>query len=176
MAKTGRPRKPAALKVVKGNFKPAQKPSADEKPGKLILALDAPLKPAHLDEDETAIWDQLIPHLSKIGTLQKCDAGSLETYCTQYASLIRNKKALAEHRKAHGSDFYSTDGRHGEVVRTHPAVGIIERAGKQVKSLATEFGMTPASRKGMGYDPNQLFLPLENDDKTPTDPTAGLIG
>lgn len=172
MAKLGRPRKPQALKVVAPNFRGKTQP--EKKPGKAILSQDAPDKPAHLDELEGKIWDQLIPHLIRIGTLQRCDVGSLETYCTQYASLVRNKAALKKHREKHGDDFYSTDGRHGEVVRVHPAVGIIERAGKQIKSLATEFGMTPASRKNMGYDPGQLFLPF-SDEESPHDPTAGLV-
>lgn len=181
MAKRGRPRKPRDLKVIDGNFrkpKPGEKPEDKAKKGQASLPADAPPKPDSLDEAEGKIWDELIPHLNKIGTLQRCDAGSLEAYCTAVATLRRNKKILSDYRaKNQGSDFYTNNSQHGEVIRMHPAVGVIERTTKTIKMLADEFGMTPASRKGMGYDPRQLFLPgLGGGKAEENDPTAALLG
>jgi P27 family predicted phage terminase small subunit len=175
MARTGRPRKSPELKVVKGNFqgKKLAPPESEKSKGKKTLSPDAPERPIHLDDIEGKIWDQLIPHLSLIGTLQKCDLGSLESYCTSYASLIRNKQSLTQHRKKYGSDYFETDGKHGRMIRVHPAVGVIDRAQRLIKMLAVEFGMTPSSRKAMGYDPAQLFLPF--NEKSDDDPTKGLL-
>lgn len=179
MARTGRPRKKADLKVVKGNFAKGISQTAavraDEKRGALVLSADAPPRPDHLDKMEAQIWDKLVTHLEKIGTLQRCDEGQLAAYCGTYARYIRNKKTLEAFReKNEGSDFFTTDGRHGEMIRVHPAIGVIERCEKALKSMATEFGMTPSSRKAMGYDPKQLFLPF-SDDRQKDDPTEGII-
>jgi len=175
MARTGRPRKPKELKVVQGKF--GKSDQDGKKKGQASLAPDAPDKPDSLDDIESQIWDNLIAVLNNIGTLQKCDAGSLESYCTVYASMIRHKNALVKFRKENdGCDFYTTEGKHGLVYKIHPAVGAIERATKIIKALAEEFGMTPASRKGMGYDPKQLMLPgLTGQKETQFDPTKGMI-
>lgn len=175
MAKRGRPRKRPDLKVVKGAFGVNKAIESNAKKGKRSLPPDKPNRPQHLDGVEAQIWDELVVHLNTIGSLQKCDEGTLVAYCSAYARLIRNKQALEKHRKEHGSDFYQTDGRHGIVIRTHPAVGIIEKTEKTIRALAVEFGMTPAGRKGLGYDPAQGILPFNEPVTTnPKDPTSGL--
>ncbi len=176
MAKMGRPPKRGNLKVVKGGFGNKKSKSGSGKKGQPSLPPAAPDLPDHLDALEIKIWDTLVKQLSHIGVLQKFDEGTLSSYCGVYARMIRSKEALNEHRKKHGSDFFATDGRHGEMFRVHPAVGVIERCEKTIKALAIEFGMTPAGRKGLGYDSRQLLLPgLENAEDNKTDPTAGLL-
>lgn len=175
MARRGRPRKQPDLKVVKGAFAVGKQADSEKKKGKPVLAPNKPDRPEHLDQLEAKIWDELVAHLHTIGSLQKCDEGTLVAYCTAYARLIRNKKALEKHRTTHGDDFYETEGRHGLVIRTHPAVGIIEKTEKTIRALAVEFGMTPAGRKGLGFDTIQLSLPLSMpDERNPKDPTSGL--
>lgn len=178
MAKRGRPRKDPKLNVVSGSFKSKQKQdNPDKNKGKLTLPASAPDRPDHLNESEVNIWNALVSHLHSIGSLQKCDEGSLSAYCTAYDTLIRAKETLAKHRKDHGSDFFQTDGRHGEMIRAHPALKVIEANTKILKTLAQEFGMTPAGRKGLGYNPAQPLLPGFED--TPggktKDPFAGLV-
>lgn len=178
MARTGRPRKNPALKVVSGGGRSekARPENPDQKKGRLYLSPETPERPAHLDAMEGKIWDQLVTQLSHIGALRKVDEGTLASYCTAYATIMRAKEALAEHRKKNGSDFFSTDGRHGEMIRVHPAHGIIERNIKIIKTLAVEFGMTPAGRKGLGFNPAQPLLPgLDEEGPLQKDPTAGLF-
>lgn len=162
MARTGRPRKNPALRVVKGNFGPKE---IARKGKREALPSDAPLCPDHLDALEASIWDRLIEHLGRIGTLQRCDEGQLAAYCKVYARYQR-----ADARRADDGDFYETEGRQGRVIRTHPAIGVMERCERILRSLSSEFGMSPASRKAMGYDPKQLALPFDerpgHDDPT----------
>lgn len=177
MARTGRPRKNPGLKVVPLTGKQDKnKPDNPNKAkGKRILAPDAPVRPEHLGTLEAQIWDGLVSHLSQIGSLQKCDEGSLVSYCLAYASVIRSDKALKEHRAKHGSDYFTTEGRHGEMIREHPAVKTIERNAKIIAKFATEFGMTPAGRKGLGFIQSHPLLPgiEEFENQAKNDPTQG---
>lgn len=178
MAKRGRPRKDPKLNVVSGSFKSKTKQdNPDKKKGKLTLPASAPDRPDHLNESECKIWDALVSHLHQIGSLQKCDEGSLSAYCTTYDTLIRAKKSLAKHREKHGDDFFTTDGRHGEMIRVHPALKVIESSTKIIKTLAQEFGMTPAGRKGLGYNPAQPMLPGLDDTSSGSkeDPFKGIL-
>lgn len=162
MSKTGRPPKNPALR--------ASKASSTEQAGKKILLPDAPEKPRGLKGIASEVWDQLIPHLSRIGTLQRCDSLQLELYCKAYA---RYREAELEIENS--GMFYTTEGRQGSHRKLNPAVGVQERASKEMKSLAEQFGMTTASRKNMGYDPSQLFLPFEQKSESVKDPTAALL-
>lgn len=170
MARTGRGEKPPEAKATRGN-NPGTTP---EKSGKLALPPDAPAKPTHLDQIEGKIWDNLVQQLGKLGRLQRFDEGTLAAYCSTYARLIRNKATLEAHREKYQSDFYTTDGKHGEIIRMHPAVGVIERCEKILRQLAVEFGMTPSARKAMGYDIGQLQLPL-GDEQSTDDPSRRLV-
>lgn len=176
MAKRGRPRKRPELKVVKGIFDPKKNIGGkEEKKGKPVLIPEKPNRPPHLDKLEAGIWDELVVHLNKIGSLQKCDEGTLVAYCSVYARLIRSRQELEKHRKKEKSDFYKTESTHGMFLRAHPAISIIEKCEKTIRSLAVEFGMTPAGRKGLGYDPSQPLLPFDEPKNTnPKDPTSGL--
>ncbi|MGB4107756.1 MAG: phage terminase small subunit P27 family [Alphaproteobacteria bacterium] len=169
MARTGRPRKPRSLKVVPGNFPQKGKDEKKNDTGKRVLTLETPEKPKHLNEAEGAIWDRLVTALAKIGTLQKVDEGTLSAYCKVYA---RYQEADQEIRNE--GMFYWTDGRQGRHRKVNPAVGVMERCEQRLKQLATEFGMTPSSRKAMGYDPTQLFLPFDHKPEN-DDPTKGLL-
>jgi len=168
MARTGRGEKSPAAKAGRGN-------QVLEKIGKQTLPPDAPAKPAHLDATEGKIWDTLVQQMGKLGRLQRFDEGTLSAYCSTYARMIRSKETLTIHRDRFKSDFYTTDGKHGEVIRMHPAIGVIERCEKILRQLAVEFGMTPSARKAMGYDVGQLQLPLGDRQETSDDPTRDLI-
>lgn len=157
MAKRGRPpkKKNGDLKVINGNFKTGKGVKKSKLPadrGKHKLPSDAPDKPAWLGDIESEIWDRTIKELHKVGTLQKVDAGSLECYCDAYARKIRAKQQIQDDG---GSEYYETEGRQGRMRRVHPAVQVIQESEKKIKSFATEFGMSPAARKNLGYDPRQ---------------------
>jgi len=170
MAKRGRPRKQPELKVVKGNFA-AAKAAPDKDKGALSLPPDAPEKPAELKGHAAVVWDDIVPKLAVLGVLQKVDRGQILAYCKASARIAEAEAEIDENGM-----FYWTAGRQGQHRKLNPAVGVIERAEKTIAQLAEKFGMTPTSRKQMGYDPAQLSLPLE-ESKTanPHDPTSGLF-
>lgn len=169
MARKGRPRKKPELKVVKGSF-PGIKAAPDKDKGALSLPPDAPEKPKDLTGVSALVWDDIVPKLAVLGVLQKVDRGQILAYCKASARIAEAEAEIEENGM-----FYWTDGRQGQHRKLNPAVGVIERAEKTIAQLAERFGMTPTSRKQMGYDPAQYSLPLEEKASNPYDPTSGLF-
>ena len=90
-----------------------------------------------------AEWDRLVPELYELGLLTKIDRTSLAAYCQLYSRWvdaerqIQKQGTIIEQKHATSETF--------KLVK-NPYVGIAEVALVQMKSWATEFGLTPSSR------------------------------
>ena len=133
MARRGRKPKPTALKKLEGN--PGKRPLNELEPLPPISTLRCPnwLLPEARKE-----WRRLAPALISMGVLTMADAVPFAAYCTAYA---RWREAEAEITR-HGSVYKDANGN----IKPNPYIAISARQLTEIKSLAAEFGLTPATR------------------------------
>ncbi len=136
MAQMGRPPKPTAIKELEGN--PGKRPlnKHEPKPKK-----KAPRCPMWLLPDAKAEWERLSGSLEKLGLLTKSDMAAFSGYCQAYARW----KEAEEFISKHGSILKTNSG----YIQQIPQVSIAQQYLKQMRSFASELGLTPAARSRM---------------------------
>lgn len=132
MAKRGRKPKPTALKRLEGN--PGKRPLNELEPMPQVGMLRCP---NWLEPEAKKEWRRLAPVLIHAGILTSADAVPFAGYCQSYA---RWREAEAEVSKL-GMVY-----RDGDRIRPNPYIAIARAAFAEVKSMAAEFGLTPANR------------------------------
>jgi len=137
MATRGRKPTPNALKVFLGTAKGKQKREPSAPAG-------VPLMPARLNVEPNAVakWEELVPLLTKIGTLTTGDGECLATLCEVYAAA---QTCLLELR-ATGPVIHTDLGG----VKPNPAGSLYRGLVSLQLSLMTEFGLSPSSRARLG--------------------------
>ena len=133
MAKRGRKPKPTALQKLEGN------------PGKRTLNKYEPLPPAstlrcpnYLLPEARKEWRRLAPALIAMGVLTVADAVPFAAYCTTYARWREAEDFISQH----GAIYKDPRG----FARPNPYVAMAAHHLREIKSLAAEFGLTPANR------------------------------
>lgn len=134
MAKRGRKPKPTALKKLEGN--PGKRPLNDLEPLPKVTMLRCP---NWLEPEAKKEWRRLAPVLIGAGILTSADAVPFAGYCQAYARW----KEAEEQVSRLGMVYKEKD---TERVRPNPYIAIARSAFAEVKSLAAEFGLTPANR------------------------------
>lgn len=129
----GRPPKPTAQKILEGN------------PGKRALNMDEPTPPpsdrtppAYLDGDALAKWTEMAAELSALGLLTRVDEDQLSFYCVQFGRW-KHAEAMVKLK----GEIIKTEG--GNLIQ-NPFLSVANRALKEMGRIASEFGLTPASR------------------------------
>lgn len=143
MPQPGPPRKPTALKVIEGN--PGKRALNKNEPQPRRPA-ECPAPPDHIEGEARAEWLRRAPELWRLGVLTDVDLPVFETMCSAYG---RWRQAEATLRRMGQNDALTE----GLMIRTkagnavyNPVLAASNRALEQFKSLAVEFGMTPAAR------------------------------
>ena len=134
MAKRGRKPKPTALKKLEGN--PGKRPLNELEPMPQVTMLRCP---NWLEPEAKKEWRRLAPVLIGAGILTSADAVPFAGYCQAYARW----KEAEEQVSRLGMVYKEKD---TERVRPNPYIAIARSAFAEVKSLAAEFGLTPANR------------------------------
>ena len=134
MAKRGRKPKPTALKKLEGN--PGKRPLNDLEPLPQVTMLRCP---NWLETEAKKEWRRLAPVLISAGILTSADAVPFAGYCQAYARWREAEEQVSRL----GMVYKEKD---TERVRPNPYIAIARAAFAEVKSLAAEFGLTPANR------------------------------
>lgn len=157
MGQRGPKPKPTALRNLQGN--PGKRPINKNEPAP-TKGQRVPNCPAWLNEDAAALWRQHAKRLWDLGLLTHVDVGALAALCETEALYHTAVQKLAEGDVVHVTD----KGYH----HASAWVQIRSQALKQLKSLWSEFGMTPASRSRVvvvgeekEVDPYAAFLNSE---------------
>lgn len=90
-------------------------------------------------------WARVGAELLVLGLVSEIDRAALAGYCFAWERALKAQRKL----KREGDTVTTT---RGNVVQ-HPALGIYNRAMKQVRDFALEFGMTPAARRKVDSNP-----------------------
>ena len=101
-------------------------------------AADNIRKPSHLSKKAADHWDVIVEELLACGVMTNLDSDALAMYCEAYSRWVDAN----EHLKATGMIVRSPNG----FPQQSPFLQVSNKAFEQMKSLLTEFGMTPSSR------------------------------
>jgi len=93
-------------------------------------------------------WAALLELLETWGVLQSQDTMALGLLVDAYAEYLEARRNVIRF-----GPFYETVGRNGLQVKQHPEVKRAQNAWARVKSMLTEFGMTPSARTRVAGEP-----------------------
>jgi len=133
LAKRGRKPKPTAIKKLEGNPGKRQLNEYEPLPPTTVLRCPNWLLPEARKE-----WRRLAPALIGMGVLTIADYVPFAAYCTAVARWREAEEEITRH----GSIYKDEDGK----IRPNPYVAIANQQLREIKSLAAEFGLTPANR------------------------------
>lgn len=103
-----------------------------------------PKCPEHLDATAKAEWTRMVKELHECGLITVLDRGALAAYCQAWARWIEAEGEL----KKEGMIVYTEKGFPCQ----SPWLSIANEAIRQMKSMMTEFGLTPASRSRINVE------------------------
>ena len=133
MGKRGPARKPANVKKLQGTYRKDRDGGENPSPAPGI-----PNCPSFLKGEARREWKRVAPELANLGLYTELDRAALAAYCSSWGMYVEVDKVIREE----GLTYLNSRGR--ELPR--PEVAIRRHAIRQMRSFATEFGMTPSSR------------------------------
>lgn len=135
----GRKAQPAALKILNGRGNGRDSGGRAVKPPPAFVRLP-PEPPEILDEkahaEARAVWERVVPELSRLGLVKEIDAEALAAYCLTWERFVLAQRAIDE------DGLFATT---SQGIGRHPAVAILDAASKDLRAWASEFGLTPSS-------------------------------
>ena len=137
---------PTALKLLRGN--PGRRPLNQSEPQPKIRL---PPPPDHLGEAAKREWRRAGRFLRRLGLIFDIDLAAFSAYCTAWGRWVEAEEAL----KTFGLMLKSPNGFPVQ----SPYLAVANRAMEQMRSLLSEFGMSPASRTRVAG------LPVAEDDE-----------
>lgn len=130
---TGRKPVPTHLKAVKGTLQPCRTNTKEPQP-----AADAIDPPPGMSKLALAHWQTVSRHLQAARILTNIDTTALMLYCETYATW----RDATDQINKYGSVVAGKD----EYPIRSPYLLVAQKSFEQMKSMMTEFGMTPSSR------------------------------
>lgn len=116
-----------------------------------------PTCPEWLSPEAKGEWPRVIADLQHLGVLSKTDRASIIGFCVAFGEFEHATKTLGTE-----GHFYTDD---KGTLRAHPAVSVQQNAMSKMRSYASEFGLSPASRGR---------VPKKKDDKPNDDDELGI--
>lgn len=144
MARTGRPRKPTALKKLEGN--PGRRALGNEPKPPVAPSDWAP--PEHLRGEARREWRRLVGPLVRCGILTIADRDAFASYC-----VLHDRHVRAEFMIARDGELTRTPNGHAQ---PSPWITISRDALTLKVRYMAELGLTPSARSRMGagiWDP-----------------------
>jgi len=129
----GRKPLPTYLRLLAGN--PGKRPLNVNEPKPRA---SIPRCPVHLNAEAKAEWRRMARRLHGLGVLTEVDGTAFALYCQAYGRWVQAEQKLSEFGTV-------IKGPNGMPVQS-PYLSIANRAMDQMRSLLSEFGMTPSSR------------------------------
>lgn len=136
MARTAQP---AALKLLKGQGSGKDSGGRPVAQGPAFRRI-APEPPDWLSEEAAAEWRRVVPGLTRLDILKEEDRAVLAAYCETWATFV--DAIRQQHREG-----LTIEAKQGTLA--HPAVGIARNAGRELRSFAAHFGLTPSSEQAL---------------------------
>lgn len=132
MGRGGRPRKPTALKKLKGTYRKDRSPKNEP-----LAPVGCPVKPKGLDKTAGALWDELTPRLLEMGVLTLVDGTVLEGFVRAYSRAVAADQAVDR-------DGITVEMPTGP--KLNPAFRVSKDSWTLVNQLGSKLGLTPSDR------------------------------
>lgn len=126
---------PAALKLIKGRAPGKDTAGRPVNQGPAFRRI-APNPPSWMSVEAKAEWRRVVPGLTRLDILKEEDRAVLAAYCETWATFV--DAIRQQHREG-----LTIEAKQGTL--PHPAVGIARNAGRELRSFAAHFGLTPSS-------------------------------
>ncbi len=163
---TGRPRKPAAVKLAEGNR--SKRPINERE---LLEGPEIPDCPEWLDEEGRAAWERITPVLYDLGVIRLADETALASMC-QAISILKGARAQLDAMPADKRYLFKTANR----IVQNPLIAICTRQAEVIHRIAAEFGMTPSSRARLLSDDNSVVVPPQTLEEILAERTSASAG
>lgn len=147
---SGRPGKPAALKLLQGNRGRENISDLLAEVAAPSVPVGAPPMPDVLSAEAIAEWEQLVPALISLGIVSQLDAMALATYCQATADWRRYQRLIAKRNEASDDDLggeiqtFKTGAQQMHVLRQ-----LANDAEKRANTAGAQFGLSPVSRRNL---------------------------
>jgi P27 family predicted phage terminase small subunit len=143
---------PTQMKVLKGTAQPCRVNKKEPK-----LAVERSMVPKWLSKRAQEAYIDLSDILVGMQVLTKADRTALEMLCDAYAEYRQAREYIEQHGMS-----YEVNTKDGSVLhKVYPQVAIGSDAYKRVRSMMTEFGLTPASRGKVSAQGEQADDPMQ---------------
>ncbi len=118
------------------------------------------LKPEGLSFTVQAIWDRLAPPLCdpRKGRLNE---GNVFMFVLLCKTIDRHERLYID--VMDNGETYESQTRNGHQLKSRPEVGQLNETWRQIRALASDFGMTPAAERGLNAA-GQLGFDFGGDD------------
>lgn len=125
------------------------------------LARAAQLRPEGMLNEEGWVYDRLAPALCH-PTKDRLNEVNIFMFLQLIRSIVRYEKYAVLLKEL--GETYSSKTRNGDQIKARPEVAQLNETWRQIRALASDFGMTPAAERALGT-PGQLgFAFGEHDD------------
>lgn len=135
----GRTAQPAALKLIKGRGDGKDTAGRPVNLGPAFKRVP-PNPPSWLSREAAAEWKRVVPGLSRLDLLKPEDRAGLAAYCEAWATFVQATRTVQEEGQV-------IEARQGKL--PHPCVGIARAAGREMRSWAAHFGLTPSTEQAL---------------------------
>lgn len=144
MPPTGRPRTPTSQLKIRGTFR-SDRRDVDGEP---TAPVAIPKKPVFLKKEAAKEWKRITPILAQMKCISQADMALVAAYCFEWGLYV----TLCKEIKTVGDMIETTINGHKI---SNPLVNIRNRAFKNMKEIATEFGLSPSARTRIKTEPGQ---------------------
>ncbi|MFD6180068.1 phage terminase small subunit P27 family [Streptomyces goshikiensis] len=131
--------KPAGLKLIEGRSTGRDSGGRKVNSGPDFKRVP-PEAPDWLTPEAAAEWDRVLPELSRLDLVKESDRAALAAYCEAWATFVEATLTVQQ-------EGQFIEARQGKLA--HPAVGIARAAGREMRSWAAHFGLTPSTEQAL---------------------------
>lgn len=148
----GRTPKPAKLRLLEGRGHGTDSGGRKVQTGPAFKRIP-PKAPTWLSREAKAEWKRVLPELSRLDLVKEADRAALAAYCEAWSTFVAASRQVARE----GLTIAAAQG-----TLPHPAVAIARNAGREVRSWASHFGLTPSTEQALakGADDGQEDNPF----------------
>ena len=143
MGQRGPTPEPSKFKLLKGN--PGHRPINEDEP-KPRVSPDVPEPPDWLQPYAKAKWNDVAPHLHRVGLLTVLDLTTWAVYCQSYARWRSAEESMGENGNT--IVLRDKDGKTRAVSRAPQAI-VAQAALADMNRFGSQFGLSPSSRIGI---------------------------
>ncbi|TFB96538.1 MULTISPECIES: phage terminase small subunit P27 family [unclassified Cryobacterium] len=136
---------PAALRLIGGTGNGKDSGGRTVKPP-LDFKRIPPEPPDWLSREALAEWERVVPEMSRLDILKPSDRAALAIYCENWATFVEASRIIA-------NEGLTIEAKQGTL--PHPAVGIARAAGREARTWAGQFGLTPAAENAFSAKESQ---------------------